>query len=294
VGPGAVLRDLIDTGIIPVTILEQVVRQAGMLKENSTAILFGDVRPTTAKPAPDQPADWYVVGGLQDPQDIQTFIAQMYETQFPSPLPFDPIMGVQVLTPTHKGPAGTIELNRLLQIIIQRKVYNRDVDRSTETRKARPLPGDKVIQIKNDYGLDLMNGTVGILREGPLPGPCTNDDPFADVDSLDDDTVYRYLELDDGTRTKIDNEAFQNLELAYALTIHKAQGSEFPCCIVVCHKSHSFMHHRNLLYTAVTRAQKCAVILGDSWGIRNCAIKVQANQRRTFLPVLLQLQLQRN
>ena len=78
-----------------------------------------------------------------------------------------------------------------------------------------------------------------------------------------------------------------DIELAYALTIHKAQGSEFPCAVVVVHKSHSFMHHRNLFYTGVTRAKEATVIVGDRWGIANCAKKRHLDKRKTFLSLLL-------
>ncbi|MGD0580020.1 MAG: ATP-binding domain-containing protein [Bryobacteraceae bacterium] len=76
-------------------------------------------------------------------------------------------------------------------------------------------------------------------------------------------------------------------QLAYATSIHKMQGSEFPCAVVITHKSHSFMHHRNLLYTAVTRAQKSVIMLGDRWGIENCVKKQQVDKRNTFLSFLL-------
>lgn len=79
----------------------------------------------------------------------------------------------------------------------------------------------------------------------------------------------------------------QDLQLAYALTIHKAQGSEFPCAIVVVHKAHAFMHHRNLFYTGVTRAKETAVVIGDRWGITNCARKRHLDKRKTFLSLLL-------
>src|SRR3974377_2410804 len=83
------------------------------------------------------------------------------------------------------------------------------------------------------------------------------------------------------------SDALGNVQLAYATSIHKVQGSEFPCTVVVAHKSHSFMHHRNLLYTAVTRAKESVVILGDRWGIDNCAAKRQVDRRNTFLSFLL-------
>ncbi len=83
------------------------------------------------------------------------------------------------------------------------------------------------------------------------------------------------------------SKSMRNIQLAYALTIHKAQGSECPCAIVVCHKSHSFMHHRNLLYTGVTRATQTAIIVGDHWGISNCAELVQVENRKTLLSIAL-------
>jgi exodeoxyribonuclease V alpha subunit len=78
-----------------------------------------------------------------------------------------------------------------------------------------------------------------------------------------------------------------NLQLAYATSIHKMQGSEFPCVVIILHKSHSFMHHRNLLYTAVTRAQESVIVLGDRWGIVNCARTQKVDTRNTFLSFLL-------
>src|SRR5581483_1527646 len=76
------------------------------------------------------------------------------------------------------------------------------------------------------------------------------------------------------------------LSLSYANSIHKFQGSEIPCVVLVVHKSHAFMHHRNLFYTGVTRARKTVVVVGDAWGVRNCAAKEQVERRKTFLSVL--------
>jgi len=92
----------------------------------------------------------------------------------------------------------------------------------------------------------------------------------------------------DGQPVRITPESgrLSDLSLAYCLTIHKGQGSEFPCAIVLVHKSHSFMHHRNLFYTGVTRAQKVAIVIGDRWGLRNCAQRRHLEQRKTFLSLL--------
>jgi len=134
---------------------------------------------------------------------------------------------------------------------------------------ARPkiLPNDKVIQTRNNYDLDVMNGAIGVVRSV---------DPSGLVVDFDGQVVTYDAERDHA----------RDLALAYALTVHKVQGSEFPCVVAVIHKSHSFMHHRNLLYTAVTRAKRTAVIVGDAWGIRNCARRQQVDERQTFLSVI--------
>ena len=126
-----------------------------------------------------------------------------------------------------------------------------------------------MIQTKNDYDLGVMNGAMGFVLEAASDGS---------------------LAIDfDGRPFKIegDSDAIGNIQLAYATSIHKVQGSEFPCAVIITHKSHAFMHHRNLLYTAVTRAKKSVIILGDRWGIDNCAAKRQVDQRNTFLSFLL-------
>ena len=141
--------------------------------------------------------------------------------------------------------------------------------------RPRLYPGDKVIQTKNDYELGVMNGAMGIV---------VSVDPKA---GLAVDFDGRPVEIKSGS------DALGNIQLAYVTSIHKVQGSEFPCAVVVAHKSHSFMHHRNLLYTAVTRAKESVIILGDRWGIEHCAQKRQVDQRNTFLSFLLGSESQR-
>jgi len=135
--------------------------------------------------------------------------------------------------------------------------------------RPRIYAGDKVIQTKNDYELGVMNGAMSVVLNAGSDG------------SLVIDFDGRPVEIE------ADSDALGNVQLAYATSIHKVQGSEFPCAVVIAHKSHSFMHHRNLLYTAVTRAKESVVILGDRWGIDNCAAKRQVDRRNTFLSFLL-------
>ena len=138
---------------------------------------------------------------------------------------------IQVLTPTHKGPLGTRALNLALQRLIQAKLWGVEAPLPKPGRRPRLLVHDKVIQTRNNYALGVMNGAVGTVT---------------DVDR-DGSLLVAFDGMPVGIESDSPNRA--DIELAYALTIHKAQGSEFPCAVVVVHKSHSFMHHRNLFYT---------------------------------------------
>ena len=268
VGPGNILRDLIESRALPTTILDDVVRQAGILKENSIAILSGDVPKTPQRDTSERGA-WYVADQHTEAERVQRFILDLFETTLSEKLGFDILRDVQLLTPTHKGPLGTAELNSKLQRLIQRKLWNYDVLPVQIGKRPKLLVNDKVIQTRNNYDAGVMNGTMGIVRSVGTDGSLTVE--FED----------RMLHIEAGSPHRND------LQLAYALTIHKSQGSEFPCSIVVAHKSHSFMHHRNLLYTGVTRASQTAIIVGDRWGIANCAKHVQVDARKTFLSLLL-------
>jgi exodeoxyribonuclease V alpha subunit len=162
-----------------------------------------------------------------------------------------------------------MELNSRLQRLIQHKLWGNDIIPTPAERRPRLYVNDKVIQTRNNYDFGVMNGAMGIVR------------------SVGTDWSLA-IEFDGGlVNIEAGSPHRNDLQLAYALTIHKTQGSEFPCSIVVCHKSHSFMHHRNLLYTGVTRASQTAIIIGDRWGIANCAERVQVDERKTFLPFLL-------
>jgi exodeoxyribonuclease V alpha subunit len=265
VGPGNLLRDLVKSRAIPTTVLTQIIRQAGVLKENSTAILTGEVRATCeAKNGARRP--WYVIDKFTDAGDVRRMLLLLFEEVLQERLGYDLVRDVQVLTPTHKGPLGTVELNVELQRLLQRKLFEFETPDVEPGHRPRFHRGDKVIQTKNDYELGVMNGAVGVVVDASTGG----------------------LTVDfDGLPVGIDADALGNLQLAYATSIHKQQGSEFPCAVVVAHKSHSFMHHRNLLYTAVTRARESVILLGDRWGIDNCASKRQVDRRNTFLSFLL-------
>jgi exodeoxyribonuclease V alpha subunit len=267
VGPGNVLRDLIDTRAVPTVILDEIVRQAGVLKENSIAILHGEVRKTAADDGGSR-RPWYLVDQFTDVWDVQRFLVDLFDSVLVERLGFDLVEDVQVLTPTRKGPLGVEALNVELQRLVQKKLWSVDVSAPKPGRRPRFLLHDKVIQTRNNYDLGVMNGAVGR------------------VTAIESDGAMEVSFNGQAVTVTPESGHLSDLSLAYALTIHKAQGSEFPCAIVLVHKSHSFMHHRNLFYTGVTRAQEVAIVIGDRWGLRNCAQRRRLEQRKTFLSLL--------
>ena len=268
VGPGNLLRDLIEARTVPTVVLDKVVRQAGVLKENSIAVLRGEIC-KTSEPEVSGRRAWYLVDQFTDSGDAQRFLLELFETVLGERLRLHLRDDIQLLTPTHKGPLGTRALNIELQRLIQQKLWGVDVPAPKPGRRPRLLARDKVIQTRNNYDLGVMNGAVGTVTEVGRDGSL--------LITFDDMPV----EIESGSPNLAD------IELSYALTIHKAQGSEFPCAVVVVHKSHAFMHHRNLLYTGVTRAKEVTVVVGDRWGIAHCARKRHLDERKTFLSLLL-------
>jgi exodeoxyribonuclease V alpha subunit len=193
----------------------------------------------------------------------------LFETFLVEDYGFDLLEDVQLLTPRKDGPLGTNSLNAELQRIVQKKLWGVDVDPPQLDRPPELLLHDRVIQTRNNYEIGVMNGTIGTVTKPLFKGKLTV--------RFDD----RQVEIGPPTSSRND------LRLAYALTFHKCQGSEFPCAVVVIHSDHAWkMHDRNLFYTGVTRAREVAIIVGDPQGIRACAKKVRVDDRKTFLSLL--------
>jgi exodeoxyribonuclease V alpha subunit len=170
---------------------------------------------------------------------------------------------VQVLAPQRKGPLGTYALNIHLQRLRQRLLGNAPPEVTPDGKAPKPLIGDRVIWTKNDYELDLFNGTQAIVTN-LLKGGAME------------------LFTEDGTEVKIPPSKRLNVDVAYAMTIHKAQGSEWPCILMVASSAHWIMHDRNLLYTGASRASEALTILGDVHGIRHFASEQKSAVRKTF------------
>ncbi|MHB9131164.1 MAG: SF1B family DNA helicase RecD2 [Armatimonadota bacterium] len=272
VGPGHWLRDLLARADVPTIILDQVVRQAGTLNENATAILKGKLA-ATAPGTAGVLRPWYVIDDLSEADALVAALLTLVEDKLPA-LGFDPVRDVQILTPFQKGPLGARRLNAEIQRIIQRQRYGRELPPVTESARLTLYPGDKVMQTRNNYQLDVMNGSMGTLvTTSVIPTEAG---------------TQRVLLVEFDGRTvdiPVGSDAANELTLAYVATVHKCQGSEFPCVVAVLHRMHTIMLHRHLLYTAVTRARQTAILLGDHNGMQRALRTTTADDRRTWLSV---------
>jgi exodeoxyribonuclease V alpha subunit len=236
VGPGQVLRDLIDSGIVPVVRLERVYRQGkdSGIVEAAARIHAGEMPISGEKSGY---ADFFLVDRDDADRAVET-VVQVVAERLPA-RGFDPRDDVQVLAPTRKGPLGTEALNRALQARL-------NPDGAPVKRGDREFRvGDRVMCSKNRYDVEVWNGDVGRVVGASSSG--------LEVKFDDRVTAWGWDEL-------------AMLELAYAVTVHKSQGSEYPAVILALHPSHGIMLRRNLFYTAVTRARRFLCVIGTPRG----------------------------
>lgn len=272
VSPGAVLRDLLaaaDRYPAAVNILTEIVRQAGDLAKNTTAILGGVI---SSKQGPSWGIEHMARGHEEGAPAIVARIVESVATAPEALEPFgrklDLAWDIQVLSPMKKGPLGTYALNAHLQRLRQRLLGNPVPEPIGKDERPQPLAGDRVIWTKNDYELELFNGTQGVvmhIKKGKS----------------------MLLILEDGREVEIPWEKKQHIEVAYAMTIHKSQGSEWPFVVLVGSSSHWIMHDRNLLYTGASRAAEALTIVGDQPGLRHFAQERKSAMRQTFGALLV-------
>jgi exodeoxyribonuclease V alpha subunit len=235
VGPGQPLRDLIASRICTTIRLHEVFRQAqqSAIVRGAHAVLEGGLpepTPTGTKGS----GDLFMIAAT-DPETITERLVQALR-RISVAYGFDPLADVQVMTPMRRGPLGTIKLNEVLQ-----ETFNP----SAQPQSAAPASfrrGDKVMQLRNDYDKEVYNGDLGVVNR--IEGGVT----FVGFDGRE--VQYKADELD-------------AISLAYACTVHKVQGSEFPAAVIVLHNAHFMLLNRALLYTALTRAKKLVVLVGD-------------------------------
>ena len=238
VGAGNVLSDLIQSQVASVTRLDTVFRQGARSGIVTVAhgILHGETQPPAPEVDPtklDFTKDIHFVR-VEEPEACVQMVTRLCCEILPRALRLDPLRDIQVLAPMHKGTGGIQAFNQALQ----------DKLRGPNSRNSRITPGDKVIQTRNNYDKLIFNGDFGVVLES---NPETGD-----------------LLIDfDGTRVEFERSEQTDLQLAYAVSIHKSQGSEFPAVVVPLLRQHSIMLARNLIYTAITRGRKQVILVGD-------------------------------
>ena len=253
VGPGQVLADIIGSGAVPVVRLTEVFRQAAQSKIITTAHAINAGRMPDLAP-PDGGADFYFVPAA-DPDQAVSRIVELVSRRIPHRFGFDPIRDIQVLCPMNRGGVGARSLNIELQAALN-PAGEKKVERFGWTFAA----GDKVMQIENDYDKEVYNGDIGTVE---------------DVD-LDEGEVA--VNFDGRTVTFVFGE-LDTLVPAYAATIHKSQGSEYPAVVIPVMTQHYAMLQRNLIYTGVTRGKKLVVLVGQMKAVA-IAVKNVSGRRR--------------
>jgi exodeoxyribonuclease V alpha subunit len=257
IGPGQVLADLIGSGILPMIRLTEIFRQAAEsgIVRNAHRINRGEL-PVFAR-AEDGPADCFGirVGG---PEDAEAKLLDLITSRIPERFGLDAVNDVQVLTPMNRGRMGTQSLNGLLQAHL-----NPDPPLVLRRNQGTLALGDKVMQLENDHDREVYNGDVGRI---------TAIDPRAQTVEV---TI-------DGRRLSYGGDELDQLAVAYAVTVHKAQGSEYAAVIVPLLRQHGRMLRRNLLYTAITRARRLVVLLTEPDALER-AVRNASDLRRTTL-----------
>jgi len=250
VGPGNVLRDMIDSNAIPVVRLNEIFRQAkgSDIISNAHRINRGEF------PYLEGEKDFRFVEA-ETPEEVEQKIVNLLTKRLGR---FDLFSGVQILCPMKRGVIGTENLNQVIQNLLNPS------DAPLIRMGRRFHRGDKVMQIRNNYDKGVFNGDVGLIQEIDLS------DQGIKVLFDGKQVLYDFTELDE-------------LVLAYAVSIHKYQGSECPCVVIPVHTTHFKLLHRNLLYTGVTRGKKLVVVVGTKKAIAIAARTEEVQKRHTGL-----------
>ena len=269
VGAGDVLRDIISSGAIKTIRLTEIFRQAkeSMIVVNAHRINHGEY------PILNQKGSDFFIVHRDNGQDILSSIVDVCKNRLPSSYNYDPVNNIQVLTPTRKGIAGVNTLNEQLQRALNPQAGGK---KEKQVKGVTFREGDKVMQIKNNYetewtktnggehGVGVFNGDIGFIKK-------------IDFGSETADIVF------DDRMAKYDFSELDQLDLAYAVTVHKSQGSEYDAVVMPMYPTAPMLLNRNLLYTAVTRAKKLVVIVGRESVIKTMTDNVSDHRRYSGL-----------
>ncbi len=256
VGPGRVLADLIRSGTVEVVRLTEIFRQAerSLIVVNAHRINEGKMPELQAV---DGDGDFFFLP-RRDPEEIVETIEELVARRIPGRFGLDPVEQIQVLTPRNRGPLGTERLNERLRDLLN--PTGQEIARGGRIFRV----GDKVMQVRNNYDLEVFNGDIGRIT------------------GIDEDEGFLAVTVD-GREVRYDLSMLDELTLAYACTIHKSQGSEYPCVVVPLHTQHYLMLERNLLYTALTRAKRLAILVGEPRALHTAVHNRRVRTRFTRL-----------
>ncbi len=263
VGAGNVLKDIIDSGVVSTVNLTEIFRQSRQSEIIINAHSINNGNMPTLISDRNRVQDFYFIE-IEEPGKIVEKITSLCKERIPDRFKFDPVKDIQVLTPMNKGILGTLHLNTQLQEALNPS--------SKELRIGGKVfkESDKVMQIVNNYEKDVYNGDIGIIDT------IDSEEHEVTVDFEGKTVMYDYRDLDE-------------IVLAYAVSVHKAQGSEYPVVVMPIHTQHYLLLQRNLLYTGITRGKKLVVLLGTKKAL-SAAINNNSPQRRyTYLKRRLKL-----
>ena len=263
VGPGMVLHDLIASEKVPCVKLTEIFRQAASSRIITSAHAINRGQVPDLKPA--RSSDFFFLQEAE-PEEIKHTLVELAHTRLAAKYGLDPIRDIQVLTPMNRNLLGTISLNQSLQLALNPpNELKFEIERFGVTFRV----GDKVIQTHNNYDKEVFNGDIGHIA------------------AIDADPVKIHVRYDADRLVEYEPGELDELQLAYALSIHKSQGSEFPCVIIPVSTQHYVLLERSLIYTAITRAKRLCVLVGDERALSLAVSKQESRKRWTGLRGML-------
>ncbi len=261
VGPGTVLRDLIASEVVPCTTLDMIFRQEkqGLIVHNAHLVNRGE---QLEIPNSEELLDFYFVEA-DEPDDVLARVMELATRRIPERFGFNPMTEIQILTPMRKNQLGADNLNVLLQQAL-------NPSGTSIMRFGKPYRvGDRVMQIRNNYDKEVFNGDIGIIRK---------------IDTVDQTVGIEY----DRRIINYELSEIDEVTQAYACSIHKSQGSEYPAVIILMATQHFKLLQRNLLYTAITRGRKLVCLVGSRKAVNIAIRNNEIRLRRTGLKARLQ------
>lgn len=260
VGPGCVLRDIIESSTLPVFRLTEIFRQdaGSRIVSNAHRINAGQMPYLPGKDEGIEGGGDFFFVKAETPERGVELIRKLLCEAIPRRFRLNAMEDVQILTPMQKGDLGARNLNAAMQAALN--PHGREIERFGWKFRE----GDRVMQTENDYDKDVFNGDVGRIER---------------VDATDQEVVVRY----DDRRVAYDFQELDELTPAYAVTVHKSQGSEYPCVVLPVHTQHYVMLQRNLLYTGITRGKKLVVVVGTEKAVALAVRNAEARRRNTTL-----------